>query len=116
MSRTLSPCSKKPYGVARVTELWGLARSSFYAARHRKRHPREEQKRGPKVLSDAELVTASPDMPIDQAVRLMRQHAVRRLPVVQAGRAVGVVSIGDFAIERDENSALADISAAKGNT
>src|SRR3954469_23648190 len=58
MSRTLSPSSKKPYGVARVTGLWGLARSSFYAARHRNRHPREEQKRGPKVLSDAELVTA----------------------------------------------------------
>src|SRR5947209_11312144 len=58
MSRTVSPSSKKPYGVARVAGLWGLARSSFYAARHRKRHPREEQKRGPKVLSDAELVTA----------------------------------------------------------
>src|SRR3954467_10499172 len=58
MSRTVSPSSKKPYGVARVTGLWGLARSSFYAARHRERHPREEQKRGPKVLSDAQLVTA----------------------------------------------------------
>jgi CBS domain-containing protein len=61
-------------------------------------------------------VTVTPDMPIDQAVRLMRQHAVRRLPVIQAGRAVGVVSIGDLAMERDEKSALADISAATGNT
>ena len=67
MSRTLSPSSKKPYGVAHVTELWGLARSSFYAARHRKRHPREEQKRGPKVLSDAELVTAIRQL-LDEAV------------------------------------------------
>jgi putative transposase len=58
MSRTVSPSSKKPYGVARVVGLWDLARSSFYAARHRERHPREAQKRGPKVLSDAELVTA----------------------------------------------------------
>jgi putative transposase len=58
MSRTVSPSSKKPYSVARVAGLWGLARSSFYAARHRKWHPREEQKRGPKVLSDVELVTA----------------------------------------------------------
>jgi putative transposase len=58
MSRTVSPSSKKPYGVARVVGLWDLARSSFYAARHRERHPREEQKRGPKLLSDAELVTA----------------------------------------------------------
>src|SRR3954467_15147994 len=67
MSRTLSPSSKKPYGVARVTGLWGLARSSFYAARHRERHPREEQKRGPKVLSDAELVTAIRQL-LDEAV------------------------------------------------
>src|SRR5205085_5746010 len=54
----ISPSSKKPYGVARVVGLWNLARSRFYAARHRERHPREAQKRGPKVLSDAELVTA----------------------------------------------------------
>jgi hypothetical protein len=40
---------------------------SFYAARHRERHPREAQKRGPKVLSDAELVTAI-RQPLDEAV------------------------------------------------
>ncbi len=54
-------------------------------------------------------------MPLDQAVRLMRSRAVRRLPVVQQGRAVGVLSLGDLAMERDQNSALADISAAEGN-
>src|SRR5947209_8906973 len=67
MSRTVSPSSKKPYGVARVVGLWDLARSSFYAARHRERHPRETQKRGPKVLSDAELVTAIRQL-LDEAV------------------------------------------------
>ncbi|MFG1705680.1 CBS domain-containing protein [Nonomuraea sp. M3C6] len=56
-----------------------------------------------------------PDTSIDQAVRLMRSHAVRRLPVVEDGRAVGIVSLGDLALERDPNSALADISAAEGN-
>ncbi|AQZ64172.1 oxidoreductase [[Actinomadura] parvosata subsp. kistnae] len=56
-----------------------------------------------------------PDTSIDQAVQLMRTHAVRRLPVVEDGRAVGVVSLGDLAMERDPNSALADISAAEGN-
>lgn len=58
MSRTASPSSNKPYGVARVIAVWKLARSSFYAARHREQHPREPGKRGPKVLSDEELVTA----------------------------------------------------------
>jgi hypothetical protein len=36
---------------------------------------------------------------------------------VAAGRlrAVGIVSVGDLAIERDEDSALADVSAGEGN-
>lgn len=56
MSRTLSPSSGKPYGVARVVSVWNLARSSFYAVRQREQHPREAHKRGPKVLSDEELL------------------------------------------------------------
>lgn len=56
MSRTVSPSSNQPYGVARVTAVWSLARSSFYAARQREQHPREPEKRGPKVRSDEELV------------------------------------------------------------
>lgn len=56
MSHTVSPSTHQPYGVARVTAVWNLARSSFYAARQREQHPRKPQKRGPKVLSDEELV------------------------------------------------------------
>ncbi|MFD0855548.1 CBS domain-containing protein, partial [Actinomadura adrarensis] len=41
---------------------------------------------------------------------------VRRLPVVENGHPVGIVSLGDLAMEEDERSALADISAAKPNT
>lgn len=67
------------------------------------------------VCSDAELVTVSPDTTATEAVRLMREHAIRRLPVVEGGRAVGIVSIGDMAIQHDETSALADVSAAEGN-
>jgi transposase InsO family protein len=57
MSRTVSPSTNQLYGVARVTGVWNLARSSFYAARQREQHPREPHKRGPKGLSDDELVT-----------------------------------------------------------
>jgi transposase InsO family protein len=56
MSRTVSPSSQKPYGVARVVSVWNLARSSFYAARAREQQPRERQKRGPKVPTDEELL------------------------------------------------------------
>jgi predicted transcriptional regulator len=54
---------------------------------------------------------------VGQAVRLMREKAVRRLPVVDHGGSVmGIVSIGDVAVERDRLSALGDISAAPPNT
>jgi CBS domain-containing protein len=59
--------------------------------------------------------TVSPADPVDEAVHLMRQSALRRLPVTQKGKPVGVVSIGDLAVERDPDSALADISAAAPN-
>ncbi len=58
MSRTGSPSTNKPYGVARVAGVWPVARSSFYAARLRQLRPRQPGKRGPRVLSDAELVAA----------------------------------------------------------
>ncbi|HZU73433.1 MAG TPA: CBS domain-containing protein [Acidimicrobiales bacterium] len=63
-----------------------------------------------------QVMTVTPDTPVDKAVRLMRENAVRRLPVVESGRPVGVVSIGDIALERDPGSALADVSAARPNT
>ncbi len=56
MSRTVSPSSNRPYGVARVVQVWGMARSSFYAARQRQQEPRDPHKRGPKVRSDGELL------------------------------------------------------------
>jgi CBS domain-containing protein len=68
------------------------------------------------IVSDSDVLTVDRDMVLDQAIELMRAKGVRRLPVVQGGSAVGVVSLGDMAIERDPQSAVADISAARGNT
>lgn len=67
------------------------------------------------VFSGQDLATITPDTPLEEAVRTMREKAVRRLPVVENDRAVGILSIGDLAIERDENSVLADISVAPQN-
>jgi CBS domain-containing protein len=63
-----------------------------------------------------DVVTVGAADTVDSAVRLMREHAVRRLPVLaDDGSPLGVVSLGDIAIERDRESALADISAAEPN-
>jgi CBS domain-containing protein len=57
-------------------------------------------------------VMVGPGERVSVAVSLMRQHAVRRLPVVEDGLPVGVVTLGDLAEDRDPGSALADISRA----
>ena len=46
----------------------------------------------------------------------MHTHAIRRLPVVEGGQPVGMVSLGDLAVEQDLGAALGEISAAPPNT
>jgi CBS domain-containing protein len=62
-----------------------------------------------------EVTSISPDQTDDDAVRLMRERAVRRLPVIEKGTVVGIVSLGDLAVKKDPKSALGRISAAAGN-
>ncbi|QYX76374.1 CBS domain-containing protein [Streptomyces akebiae] len=58
-------------------------------------------------------VVVGPDDAVAAAVELMRDHAIRRLPVVQDGHPVGMVSLGDLAVAQDPGSALAHISRAE---
>jgi CBS domain-containing protein len=58
------------------------------------------------------ITTVSPEDSLEQAVHLMRAKAIRRLPVVEDGRAVGMVSLGDLALARAPDSVLGEISAA----
>jgi CBS domain-containing protein len=66
-------------------------------------------------ICSRELVTLSPGAAIDDAIAQMREHAVRRMPVLDGGRPVGIVSLGDLAEERDRRSVLGEISAAPAN-
>ena len=66
-------------------------------------------------LCSKELTTLEPSASVDDAIQMMREKAIRRLPVVQNGTAVGIVSIGDLAEVKDPDSALADISSAPAN-
>jgi CBS domain-containing protein len=63
-------------------------------------------------IATQELTALSPDDSVEDAIRAMRDQDVRRLPVVEDGNAVGIVSLGDLAVDRDPESVLADISAA----
>jgi len=44
------------------------------------------------------LVCGEPEMELDEAAALMVQHRVRRLPVVDAGRLAGIVTLDDIAV------------------
>ncbi|MEV0091042.1 CBS domain-containing protein [Streptomyces sp. NPDC050738] len=57
-------------------------------------------------------VYVSPDDEVAAAISLMRKHAVRRLPVVQDGRPLGLVSLGDLARDLEPGSVLGEISGA----
>ncbi|HET9249144.1 MAG TPA: CBS domain-containing protein [Actinomycetota bacterium] len=65
-----------------------------------------------KDLVSGDLVSAAPSDTVEDAIKLMQGLNVRRLPVVDGGRAVGVVSLGDLSVEIDAGDALADISTA----
>lgn len=67
------------------------------------------------VCSQA-LAHLTPDDEVAHAIKLMGKKGIRRIPVMEGERAVGVVSLGDLALARDQDSALGGISAREPNT
>jgi CBS domain-containing protein len=59
--------------------------------------------------------TVSPADDVDTAKRLMQEQALRRLPVVDGGTAVGIVSLGDLSRQPGSGAVLAGISEAPPN-
>lgn len=43
------------------------------------------------------LTTADPEMPIEVAVQRMVNHKIRRLPIMEAGKVVGIITVTDLA-------------------
>jgi CBS domain-containing protein len=56
-----------------------------------------------KDVASTDVVTVDPEQDLDEALRLMAEHQVRRLPVVEEdGRVVGVVAQADIARQSDD--------------
>jgi CBS domain-containing protein len=68
------------------------------------------------ACSSEGVVAVPADMTISEAAAVMREKAIRRLPVLDEGRVVGMVSLGDLSVNRDPDSALGGISAATPNS
>ncbi|MET8908290.1 MULTISPECIES: CBS domain-containing protein [Micromonospora] len=62
-------------------------------------------------ITSKDVVTVSQYDDAVAATDLMRTYGVRRLPVTEDGRLIGLVSMGDLAVEREPQSVLADVSA-----
>jgi CBS domain-containing protein len=66
-------------------------------------------------ISTTNVETVSVDTPVNDVIKLMSDKAIRRVPVVEGERPVGIVALGDLAVDRDPSSLLGDISAAPPN-
>jgi CBS domain-containing protein len=60
------------------------------------------------------LITADPGMSIEEAAKLMAKNQIRRLPIVENNRLVGICSLGDLAVNEGSDDeagyALSEIS------
>ena len=61
------------------------------------------------------VLSLEPESPVGAAIAMMKEKAIRRVPVVKDGHAIGIVSLGDLAADREPKSALGKISEAPPN-
>jgi CBS domain-containing protein len=59
-------------------------------------------------ICSSTIVSATPDMSTREAAQLMSDHQVRRLPVLENDRLVGIVSIGDLAVKEGKDGRTGD--------
>lgn len=61
-----------------------------------------------------DIILGQPGMTVDEAAKIMAQHQIRRLPVVENGKLVGIVAIADMAVRQvhqdETNEAIREIS------
>jgi CBS domain-containing protein len=68
-------------------------------------------------ICSTDLTMVAPDDPLERAVDVMREKAIRRVLVADSqSQALGILSLGDVASERDSGAVLGQISAAAPNS
>jgi CBS domain-containing protein len=55
-------------------------------------------------IASGDLAFATPDMSTREATRIMGERQIRRLPVIENDRLVGIVSLGDIAVKEGKDS------------
>lgn len=55
-----------------------------------------------RIMSSDVPTTGTPDMEVEEAADLMANNQVRRLPIVEDNRIVGIVALADIAVDEDD--------------
>ena len=67
-----------------------------------------------KDIMSTDIISVTPDQDVHEAANLMSKYQIRRLPVLETGKLVGILAIGDLAIEKkhvnEAGDALSNIS------
>jgi len=95
--------------VVRNDSLYGLVTDRDLVVRAVAEARGADEPVGP--LSSANLIGVDSDADVREAIRLMREHTVRRLPVLEDGQVAGIVSLGDLTMQDEPPLAFAQLSA-----
>ena len=67
-----------------------------------------------KDIMNSKVITVTPEQDVHEAANMMSQNQIRRLPVLENGKLVGMLALGDLAVEKihinEAGDALSDIS------
>ena len=107
-ARTMRDWGIRTVLVVRDGALYGLVTDRDLMVRAVAEAKGPDEPVGPLSSSDLIGVEAGADVAV--AARLMRDHAVRRLPVLQDGQVTGIVSLGDLVILIPPAAGLAAIT------
>jgi CBS domain-containing protein len=105
-ARTMRDWGVRAVLVVHDQALRGLVTDRDLVVRAVAESKRPDEPVGP--LSSGDLIGVDADADASHAARLMREHAVRQLPVIEDGQVAGMVSLGDLAATGEITAAVRD--------
>jgi len=98
--------------VMRGTELAGIVSERDYA-RKVVLLGRSSAETPVRQIMTSQVITVSPDNSVQDCMRLMTEHHIRHLPVIEGGRIVGMISIGDLvkAVIEDQQQTIEQLQS-----
>jgi CBS domain-containing protein len=97
--------------IEEAGKLWGILTDRDIVVRALAQG-RQAENTNVEEIASRELTTISADDTEYQALKIMQEKALRRLPVMEGDKVVGIISLGDLAVDRNRDPRIADALAA----